>query len=103
MSNITSDLKIQLILNTDVTLLSFEELEAFIVSTDCYRFIPATPGYPDNDRVRVLQQMWKAQVRIFDIRYAPLLAQVREILKDVDEDDLFALGLDHVGDGCPPN
>lgn len=57
----------------------------------------------DKSRLRLQYEERMRQEAEFDAEYKPVLDKVKELIKDIDEADLHALGLDHVGDWCPPN
>jgi len=57
----------------------------------------------ERKRLNDLVDKWAAQEKAFDELHAPMLAKIREMIKDIPENDLFSLGLDHIGESCPPN
>ncbi len=100
---------IELIKNTDVTTLDLQELKVFISKAGVV-YKPLEPLHTggNGDRNMVLNQMWYAQKRIYHITYDPMWAEIREVIAKygiVTEDDMeeFGLGLDHLGESCPPN
>lgn len=57
----------------------------------------------DEERLQNLKDEWVREMQDFELRYASLLIEVKALIADVPEDDLYSLGLDHVGESCPHN
>ncbi len=59
----------------------------------------------DVERLRLLDEKWAREAREFDEKYAPMLVEIRAIMEryGLEGHDDFSLGLDHLGESCPPN